>query len=502
MSIRANLRDGSYEWLAAILLSWWIPFQLFGEFHVQYWVSLLLWIVPIAFLLPRFLRETHRGSRRRQALLASAGYIFIAGLILDFAFGAAILRFDKCPPGTAYLRCLRAIGGEIPIEEYLFYILGGLAVVLVYVWADMHWLSGYNVHQRQGLIPAPGHLIELSPRVAIVATLTLGAGIAWRVYYETLGPKTLQAWTRAIPFYYTFLVLFAFLPLILMYRAVMDFVNWRAFSLTGLYVLLTSAIWEITLGLPNCWWCYQDKAMIGKYIRAWSFKEQYPIEALLVWIAVVFVGVFFYEFWETYFYDPRPPLQKLFTGTFPPSPPPPPPPVSIGISVIARGSSDLDDRVRRLKPAMESGMLDHSAFEIVVSANTPEWRSAGAELARYPTLCFLDATLTAAPRVFRMIRDVLESPRIVGGSTTVVFTGPIGARIRHLVQRPKAWITAVDCGVAFCRRVDFEALTKTEQAADQDDFLRGLRRLGKESRRVLTRLTTDGVTERTHPFND
>src|SRR5688572_16479558 len=132
MSIRANIRDGSYEWLAALLLSWWIPLQLFGEFDVKYWVSLLLWIVPLAFLFPRFLRKTHRGSRRRQALRAAALYIFLAGVVLDAVFGAVILDFADCT-SDAYLTCLPAIAGQIPIEEYLFYILGGFTVVLVYV---------------------------------------------------------------------------------------------------------------------------------------------------------------------------------------------------------------------------------------------------------------------------------------------------------------------------------------------------------------------------------
>ena len=522
MSIRANLRDGSYEWLAALFLSWWIPLQLFGEFNVRYWVSLLLWVVPVVLLFPRYLRKTHRGSRRRQALLASAAYVFFAGVILDFFFGAVILDFDKCPEGR-YLLCLPARGGEVPIEEYLFYILGGFAVVLVYVWADMHWLAEYNIRQRDGLIPEPGHLIELSPRVAAVGAIAFFAGLAWRSHYIEVNKKALDSWTSAIPFYYTFLLIFAFLPLILMYRSVMAYVNWRAFSFTVLYVFLTAAVWEVTLGLPDSWWFYQDDAMIGKILPAWSRIKHYPIEALLVWIAVVFVAVFFYEFSETYYYDPRPPREKLICGSFPvgagngPPPPPLPPP---GISVIVHGDPAAHSRIRLLARASTQGMLENSPFEVIVVDSEPPaelpagirlvstqqcdaWRSIGAAAARHAILCFVDHRLTAATRIFRLIDEILESPRIVGGSTSAVPEAPLGEQIFLVISdKTKAWVTGLDRGVTFCHRQDYYALSETVQRADQPEFLRGLRAHGKATKRILTRLVTDAVTEQRRPFND
>lgn len=508
MTIRANLRDGAYEWLFALMLSWWVPLQLFGKFTVTYLVSLLLWVVPLVFLFPRFLRTTHRGSRRRQALRAAALYIFGAGVVLDFVFGAVILDFADCATG-AYVWCPGALIGTIPIEEYLFYVLGGFAVVLVYVWADMHWLAKYNVRQRHGLIPLPGHLIEISPRVAFVLALAFVAGIAWSLHYIAIKEKAANEWWEVVPFYYTFLLVFAFLPLVVMYRGVVSFVNWRAFSFTGLYVFLTAVIWEVTLGLPGKWWFYQSSAMIGKSVPAWSRFKDYPIEALLVWIAVVFVGVFFYEFWETYYYDPRPPRVKLFTGSFPPpngGPPPPP-----GISVIVRGSGSTSRRVRLLVPAAEKGELDYGdclepiPFEMVVVTveNDVSWRMAGAERANYQNLCFVDHGLTPAPRVFQVINEVLESPRIVGGSTSAIPEWPIVRRFLHaILEVPKAWVTARDRGVTFCRRQDFAELPVDARAGDQNEFLRGLDDLAKRTKRVLTRLPTDAVTEQRPPLDD
>jgi hypothetical protein len=515
MTIRANLRDGPYEWLIALLLSWWIPLQLFGTFTVKYWVSLLLWLVPVLLLFPRFLRNTHRGSRRRRALLAAASYIFLAGLLLDFAFGALILNFDNCPSGK-YLACLPALGGRIPIEEYLFYILGGFAVVLVYVWADMHWLAAYNVRKRRELLPLPGHLIEWSPRVALTATMALAAGLLWRVYHLRMKHAPIDHWWTTIPIYYTFLMVFAFLPLVVMYRGVVGFINWRAFSFTALYVFLTAAIWEVTLALPESWWTYQTTAMIGKNLDAWSRIKIYPIEALFVWIAVVFIGVFFYEFWETYYYDQRPPMVKLFRGGFPvpPAGGAPAAPLPPGISVVIRDSGDLSQRLRFLAPASATALFGVNPFEVLVAAavlpddlpgrvrfvrveDAGAWRAAGAGVAEHPILCFVDRGLTAAPRVFREIAAVIESPRVVGGSTSAVPEAPLLTRFGlALLAIPKAWISVHDRGVVFCRRADFFELPIEAQHGGQDRLLDALREYGSHSKRVLTRVVTDGVTER------
>jgi hypothetical protein len=180
-----------------------------------------------------------------------------------------------------------------------------------------------------------------------------------------------------------------------------------------------------------------------------------------------------------------------------------------------RGTHDSDERLRRLQTELPDGRLDDGRLEVVVVApqtieihdlretvgrvavdagDYDSWRAVGAASTSHPTLCFVDASLTAAPRVFRLIRDVLESPRIVGGSTSTTVVVPVHTSLLHnLRSLPKAWILGLDRGVTFCRRVDFDALPIEVQRADQEGFLRGLRALGKATKRVLTRLPTDGV---------
>jgi hypothetical protein len=72
----------------------------------------------------------------------------------------------------------------------------------------------------------------------------------------------------------------------------MPVINWRAFSLTLFIILLTSLLWEATLDVPYGWWGFQDAAMIGVRITAWS---RLPVEEVCVWIAVTYATVIVYE---------------------------------------------------------------------------------------------------------------------------------------------------------------------------------------------------------------
>ena len=53
-----------------------------------------------------------------------------------------------------------------------------------------------------------------------------------------------------------------------------------------------SLLWEVTLAVPYGWWGFQDDAMIGVRITAWS---RLPIEEVFVWIAVTYATVIVYE---------------------------------------------------------------------------------------------------------------------------------------------------------------------------------------------------------------
>jgi hypothetical protein len=299
-TVAARLLRHPTDWLAAMLVSWIIPLELLGN-RGTYFTSLAFWAVPLILLLPRLYHETDAGGRRRRAFWMTTGFIVVAGCVLDFVFGQWILEFDNVTKHQYVWRF--PFGQHIPIEEVLFYILGGMAIVLVYIWADEYWMKAYNLRQQrtnEDLFGALFKLVEFSPHALAVGLGLFVGGIIlkWRF--------TGQLWPP--PYYFTFLIIMSFVPAVLIYRNVKQIVNWRAFSFTCLYVLVTSCIWEVTLGIARSWWWYQPSpAIMGWTIRAFGSlpPRPYPIEALLVWLAVSFDTIFAYEFLKGITYDRR-----------------------------------------------------------------------------------------------------------------------------------------------------------------------------------------------------
>lgn len=113
---------------------------------------------------------------------------------------------------------------------------------------------------------------------------------------------------RVVPEYFTFLVLVALVPAMALFRSVVHLVNWRAFGVTALYLLMTSLIWEAILALPRHWWGYRPEAMTGVWVRtfAWGDGWPLPIEAVMVWVCTPFSLVLTYEAIKRRLYLRRP----------------------------------------------------------------------------------------------------------------------------------------------------------------------------------------------------
>ncbi len=285
------------DWLIVLLVSWLLPLGLVRGLKVTYFNSLLFWLVPIVCLLPRFLRLTHPGSRRRRALAWATVQIVVLGVLLDFVFGHRILQFASPASGT-YIGYLPAIGMQIPIEEVLFYLLSPAAILLVYFWCDEYFLSLYNKQARRLAMDPERPLIRVSGRVLVAAVAGLALGIFLKTRWSTTG-----GW---LPFYFTFLVIVALVPAVLLYDSVKDLINWQALTLTILYIVATSIIWEVTLAIPRRWWGYRPEAMLGKMVEPWTADPTwpFPIEAALVSISAPFACVFTYEAVKAYRYHP------------------------------------------------------------------------------------------------------------------------------------------------------------------------------------------------------
>jgi hypothetical protein len=287
-------------WLVALIATIAAALLLDAVQQLRYFTSLVLWVIPIAYLVPLFLTVTAEGSgRRRRALTWTIGTIVVLGIVLDFLLGRFALRFMDCPPlSSAYLYCFASpFGGSVPIEEVLFYATGPAAITLVYACSDERWLSAYN--PKDDLLHA--RLLQISPTLVITAII---AGVALLVIWQATGH---------FPAYAAFLVAGALLPAMFFYRCINTLVNWPAFAVTTLYVALTSVIWEATLAIPRGWWGYQPNGMIGVTIGAWSSSySPFPIEAAFVWVAAPFSSVLFYEFAKALTHHPLPTRQALF----------------------------------------------------------------------------------------------------------------------------------------------------------------------------------------------
>src|SRR5436853_5665205 len=212
-----RLMQSPLDWLLAILISWTIPLEFFGNTST-YFKSLFFWLVPVVLLLPRLYHETEPGGRRRRAFWYTVAFIFLAGCFLDFILGGWILSFDPAP-GVYIWRF--PFGQRIPIEEVLFYLLGGMAIMLVYLWADEYWMKKYNVRQRrwnQEIFGDDYKLVKNSRGAIVVALamIALGMLLNWRFGHGAWPP----------PYYFSFLVIAAIASAIVFYRSLEYLVNW------------------------------------------------------------------------------------------------------------------------------------------------------------------------------------------------------------------------------------------------------------------------------------
>jgi len=243
--------------------------------------SLLLFIVPIV-VIAFWLVPQEQVKIPKKAFWWTIGILVPLGCGLDFFFAA---RFFDFPNGDATLKIgAPALGKPVPIEEYIFYLTGFIAVLLIYVWLDEFWLAAYNVPDYRGESKMIPRLLQFHPSSAIVGALLIVAAV---VYKKMFSPTP-----EGFPGYFALLVFGGLVPAASFFPTARRFINWRAFNLTFFFILLVSLLWEATLAVPYGWWAFQPKQMIGVSIGAWAGL---PIEEVFVWVAVTYATVIVFE---------------------------------------------------------------------------------------------------------------------------------------------------------------------------------------------------------------
>ena len=116
------------------------------------------------------------------------------------------------------------VGGSVPVEEFAFYLLGFVTMLLLYVWCDEYWLGAYNVPDYRASARGVGRVVRFhAPSLLIGLALAVAGVVYKRLFSGTPG---------AIPGYFLFLVSAALVPSMFLFPTALPFINWRALSFT------------------------------------------------------------------------------------------------------------------------------------------------------------------------------------------------------------------------------------------------------------------------------
>jgi hypothetical protein len=252
-----------------------------GASPYGYTVSLLLFIVPSIVIAFWFLpREGLEISRR--AFGWSLGLLFPLGAGLDFFFARYFFVYQNAS-ATLGIEA-PALGGGVPVEEYVFYLTGFITILLLYIWLDEYWLAAYSVPATAKERITFERLLRFHPASLVVAVVLIAAALMYERFVVRVAGR--------FPGYFVVLVLGALLPSTALLPTARPVINWRALSLTMFMLLVISLMWEVTLALPYGWWNFRDEQMLGIRVTAWS---NLPVEEVYVWIGVAYSSVIVYE---------------------------------------------------------------------------------------------------------------------------------------------------------------------------------------------------------------
>jgi hypothetical protein len=132
-----------------------------------YTLSLSLFIIPI-IVIGGWLVPSERLAFPRRAFWWTIGLLVPVSFGLDFFFGNTFFVFPN-RGATLGIGAL-ALGGSVPVEEYVFYLTGFSTVLLIYIWLDEFWLAAYNV-------PDYAAEAEKIPRLVVFHPASLVAGL-------------------------------------------------------------------------------------------------------------------------------------------------------------------------------------------------------------------------------------------------------------------------------------------------------------------------------------
>ncbi|MCC7373491.1 MAG: hypothetical protein IT581_02460 [Verrucomicrobiales bacterium] len=263
--------------------------------------SLALFVIP-CLVFGAWLVGMDRDPARRRSFLITVGLLTPLGGLLDIFLGKYFFVFPNTAavlgswhpvfrlPAFDWKDGLAGLGGSgwvpgyIPIEEFLFYALGFICILLTYIWCEAVLFADQKSDRNQPV-----------PRIFERAWAAVGTWLGIGLFLFAIGyaiSRRLQQEPGSFPGYYLFLLATAVIPSMICFRVAFHFVHGRALTVAWLFVLSISQFWEASLGLPYQWWDYQHARMLGIFIRPHC---DLPIEALLVWFLGSWTTVMVHE---------------------------------------------------------------------------------------------------------------------------------------------------------------------------------------------------------------
>lgn len=250
-----------------------------------YTVSLLFFLVPVAVITVWHLRSGDDFDRR--AYLWSAAVMAGIGAVLDVLFGYRFFEFHNTGavlglrlPAWSWER-MAFVPNYLPVEEFVFYILGAIFMASTYLWAGQNWVASYARADYEAAAPAHARIVQLSVPATVAWLVIFAVGLAWRALHG-----------GGLPGYFVFVMVGGALPTVVLIRTVKEFVNWHAMAFAFFALVFVSVIWEASLAVPYRWWSYRRAEMLGIFIPGW---DDLPIEAAMVWTIGVWDAVLIYE---------------------------------------------------------------------------------------------------------------------------------------------------------------------------------------------------------------
>jgi len=244
---------------------------------------MVFFIIPTLVLATWFLRHPAYPFQRK-AFWSAVMVLVPIGFVLDILFGHHFFTFANQQAVMGIM--VPVVGGEVPVEEFIFYFFGFTTTLLLYVWCDEYWFGAYNVPDYGEEIRDKGikQVVRLHWQSLIIGVVLLIAAWIFKKYFSGV-PEGFVG-------YFAFILAVSIVPSMLFYKTTVEFINWRAFSLVFFILVLVPLMWEATLAIPYQWWGYKPEQMMGIFIDGWT---NLPLEAAIVWLAVTYTTVIIYE---------------------------------------------------------------------------------------------------------------------------------------------------------------------------------------------------------------